>query len=187
MSSNITLPPGWMQIRDEASGRFYYCNPQTRETRWDPPSGVTTGAPAAATDASFSQHHQQHPPQSFATTSSESASYAHNSQGYQSASSLQGLLIPRVRGVFDQVASLPDQSRDTDLEMTGISVGELSDLCYLQNTNGNAEGEPYYTPINPYTMSMKAKRPQIEQGRLDIRLAELKNKLVQFGGSPPKF
>jgi len=48
-----SLPPGWEQITDPASGRPYFCNRATGETSWTPP-----GAPApsirARTTAPFS-------------------------------------------------------------------------------------------------------------------------------------
>lgn len=35
--SSSSLPPGWVAIMDPATGREYYANVDTRETRWDPP------------------------------------------------------------------------------------------------------------------------------------------------------
>ncbi|CAE7555763.1 ITCH [Symbiodinium natans] len=39
------LPPGWEQVTDPSSGRPYYCNRTTNETRWDPPPAGPTPGP----------------------------------------------------------------------------------------------------------------------------------------------
>lgn len=31
------LPPGWVEATDPSSGKVYYCNPKTRETKWERP------------------------------------------------------------------------------------------------------------------------------------------------------
>ena len=36
------LPPGWVEATDNTTGKIYYCNPQTRETKWERPSMIST-------------------------------------------------------------------------------------------------------------------------------------------------
>ena len=50
------LPPGWVQATDPTSGKTYYCNPQTRETKWERPTVVTN------TSMMPQQQQQQQPP-----------------------------------------------------------------------------------------------------------------------------
>eukprot|EP00931_Biecheleriopsis_adriatica_P064796 TRINITY_DN3948_c1_g1_i4.p1 TRINITY_DN3948_c1_g1~~TRINITY_DN3948_c1_g1_i4.p1 ORF type:complete len:356 (-),score=66.25 TRINITY_DN3948_c1_g1_i4:555-1622(-) len=43
-----SLPPGWEQLTDPASGKPYWCNRSTGESSWTPPAGAPAGAPAPA-------------------------------------------------------------------------------------------------------------------------------------------
>lgn len=36
------LPPGWEAAKDPSSGKVYFCNPQTRETKWERPICITS-------------------------------------------------------------------------------------------------------------------------------------------------
>jgi hypothetical protein len=36
------LPPGWLEATDNTTGKIYYCNPKTRETKWERPSTIST-------------------------------------------------------------------------------------------------------------------------------------------------
>jgi hypothetical protein len=38
----LVLPKGWERIVDPASGRAYYCNRSTQQSRWDPPPMVSS-------------------------------------------------------------------------------------------------------------------------------------------------
>ena len=42
---SLSLPPGWIEEKDMATGRHYYCNPSLSITQWERPAGE---APAAA-------------------------------------------------------------------------------------------------------------------------------------------
>lgn len=47
-NGNQALPPGWVEATDPSSGKVYYCNPQTRETKWERPAISNTSANALA-------------------------------------------------------------------------------------------------------------------------------------------
>ena len=42
------LPRGWVESTDPSSGKIYYCNPQTRETKWERPTVFITNTNALA-------------------------------------------------------------------------------------------------------------------------------------------
>ena len=48
--SSSRLPEGWTSAKDSVSGREYFVNLQTKETRWDFPPSQASSAPAAALD-----------------------------------------------------------------------------------------------------------------------------------------
>ena len=53
------LPPGWVEATDPSSGKVYYCNPHTRETKWERPTVLTTSttvAPIVVTGNPSSHH-----------------------------------------------------------------------------------------------------------------------------------
>mmetsp|Transcript_38380 Transcript_38380/g.79799 ORF Transcript_38380/g.79799 Transcript_38380/m.79799 type:complete len:149 (+) Transcript_38380:170-616(+) len=41
----LSLPIGWIQVTDAQSGRVYFANPSSGETRWDPPPTSITSTP----------------------------------------------------------------------------------------------------------------------------------------------
>lgn len=87
-------------------------------------------------------------------------------------------------------------------ELENLSVGSIADLCniakdqdsqssYLANVNGGdfalcnsnqpeSENFSYYAPIQPQAMPATSQPPQIEAGRVDIRLQQLNRQLGQI-------
>lgn len=157
------LPPGWIQANDPQTGRIYYCNPTTKETQWDPPS-TSTRVPTPPAPSST---------RSVASSSKSNTPHAHHHN------SNPDLLVPLVRNLFDQVAAFPEQTAATDLELNGISPGQIADLCHMKQADTHGANEAY-TPLNPYTMSVLRRPPETEQARLDVRLYELREKLNQL-------
>ena len=39
--SILPLPPGWMQLLDQSSGRPYFVNQVTGQTQWESPAGIS--------------------------------------------------------------------------------------------------------------------------------------------------
>lgn len=203
----VILPPGWMQATDPASGRIYYCNPTTKETRWDPP-WAPIPAPSLPLPSQVPLQQvpvQQVPvqpavlplqpavpavpaPSSVAASIHSSSSTHRSSSGegindHSSSSShhRSGLIVPVVRSLFDKVASLPDPALALDLELDGLTAGQIADLCHIQQADTHGSNQAYL-PLNPYKMPVLAKRPEVEHARLDVRIVELKEKLQRYGG-----
>ena len=108
------------------------------------------------------------------------------------------MLIPNIRSIFDQIAAFPNQSARTDLELNGVTAGQVADLCKMQQAarmdrqqqlpptpDGGTTDEAYYKPINVYTLSVLTKLPDAEEARMATRLYDLKKTLQKFGGMPP--
>ncbi|CAB9520060.1 domain protein [Seminavis robusta] len=93
-----------------------------------------------------------------------------------SALASSGLLVPAARAIVD---SDQDVNTRKDIELYGITAGQLADLCAIQKeemSERQIEFKPY-TPITPYAISNTARRPPMEPGRLEIRLHSLYNQL----------
>lgn len=197
-NNNNNLPTGWMQADDPASGRIYYCNPTSKETRWDPPNGpipipapplplevqpipeVPAPASVAASIHSSSNHSSSTHAPSTLDKGSDRGTNAH-STSRQSSSYSPDLIVPVVRSLFDKVALLPDPALALDLELDGLTAGEIADLCHIQQADTHGSNQAYL-PLNPYKMPVLAKRPEVEHARLDVRIVELKEKLQRYGG-----
>jgi hypothetical protein len=205
-NNNNNLPPGWMQATDPASGRIYYCNPTSKETRWDPPSApIPIPAPplplpvplqlqpvpvvpdpcsvAASVHSSSTHSSSTHAPSSLGKGSGRGTN-AHSTSQQSSSYSPDlspDLIVPVVRSLFDKVASLPDPALALDLELDGLTAGEIADLCHIQQADTHGSNQAYL-PLNPYKMPILAKRPEVEHARLDVRIVELKEKLQRYGG-----
>jgi hypothetical protein len=200
---SVILPHGWMQATDPASGRIYYCNPTSKETRWDPPPFASIQTPplplevpssqyqsvpvipapasvgAASIHSCFSSSHS-HSHHSSADETGEGTN-AHSTSQLSSSQHPEGLIVPVVRSLFDKVASLPNPAMALDLELDGLTAGEIADLCHIQQADTHGSNQAYL-PLNPYTMPVSAKRPEVEHARLDVRIVELKEKLQRYGG-----
>jgi hypothetical protein len=89
--------------------------------------------------------------------------------------------------MLDKPASFPDESTALDLELNSVTPGQIADLCHIQQRimKGSGGGENVsYAPLNPYTqpMSSASQSNLGEDGRLDVRVFALKEKLEKFGG-----
>jgi len=54
-----SLPPGWVEATDPSSGKVYYCNQQTRETKWERPTMPMINSNKIAPQQSRDQTPQQ--------------------------------------------------------------------------------------------------------------------------------
>ena len=79
------LPPGWVEAKDPSSGNVYYCNPQTRETRWERPvfSSLTP-----STTPPVETHSNRSTPKSLVTDPTKD--YGHRNRDAASRSSYGG-------------------------------------------------------------------------------------------------
>lgn len=110
-----------------------------------------------------------------------------------------GGLVPTARALIDAeytertVREVRDpNAKPPPLELEGLTAGALADLSNVTKDSmrgmgeggaglgggidSGAETEPY-APLEPYKLPVMAKAPQIEAGRVEIRLMALYDKL----------
>lgn len=180
------LPTGWIEAIDPSSGQKYYANPETGESSWRFPSAVpaTKAQPAGISmggrfvpakppsgDHGFVPDNTKDPKQSNVTTATETIN------AVKSLAS-NGLLIAAARTLSD--AQERDNDNASDLELYSLSAGQIADLARIQQ-QGKEDGtfEPY-VPIYPYALPETEKGAPMEEGRLDIRVHSLYDKLKKL-------
>jgi hypothetical protein len=164
--ASSALPPDWKEITDPASGNLYYANLVTGETSWNPPP-----SPPIEQD-----HQEQLPSTTTATTTIATTSSV-------PATSVGGLLllVPTVRTMIE-AEQYHQRSVVPSIELSGLSAGQIADLCILQQqryqTDYDQELDPY-TPIQPFKMDERERRPPMESARLEVRMHALYEQLRQ--------
>ena len=207
MTQTPPLPQGWESAFDPLSGRQYYCNRTSGETSWTPP-GQTFNLPshnpndATTLQTGVKMHtSQQHFTNRIVETKTQSLTQAVNATS--TSTSTYG--VPSF-GIVSSVRTMLEQemfrNKTNNLELEGLSVGSIADLCniakdqdlqssFAANMNGGDfalcnlnQPEPenfgYYAPIQPQAMPATSQPPQIEAGRVDIRLQQLNRQLGQI-------
>ena len=206
-NQRLPLPPGWVQATDPNSGRIYYANPLTKETRWDPPpppptpklSSSIIDAPSSAGGSGGSGSGGQHSFGSHGRSNILTGNPLYSAVD-NAAYDNPAQLVAMTRNMLDKAAAFPEQTINSDLELHSITPGQIADLCQLQQQqqqqssaaaafSGDKNNEQIvaYTPINPYRITTTSKTQITEKARLDVRARSLKEKLVQFGGRKPDF
>ena len=189
------FPPGWEAAIDPQSGRKYFANRSTQETRWDPPTSlngpfsssvsaanlVSTRSSSTHKSGGSGSHQSSH---GRSDSSSTRANKMHSAPKRNVAFDDPRQLIPMTRSMLDQAAAFTSESISTDLELHSITPGQIADLYHIQYL-GEACGENIaYTPLNPYQMSLTGVREEMEESRLDARIAALMAKLKKFEPKP---
>jgi hypothetical protein len=78
------------------------------------------------------------------------------------------------RGVEESGTTTPSEARQQK-ELSAITAGELSDLCYLlKSTRKSAVA---YEPMNPFMVDSQLQAPQCDPRRVEARLMALYEQL----------
>lgn len=181
MSSHIFLPIGWVEATDPKSGRKYYANPTTRETRWDPPPLVSSSAAPSTTAApsALSKAHSGSGGSSGATSRGlgQSGNKLYTAPTVNTALAHPSTLVPVARAMLDKAGAFPDETVASDVELNSITAGQIADLCRIQHKTVECGERVAYTPLNPFRMSAHSHLGGTEEGRLDVRLSALRREL----------
>ena len=190
----MVLPPGWEEAIDPSSGRKYYANRSTQETRWDPPPPISpvvasTSPPAQASlsksKSSRSPSIEQSKGSSTGDGSGTSKSNPKPNKFYSApetnvATSDPGQLVSMTRRMLEKSAAFPDQTEAVDLELHSVTPGQIADLCKLQRESVSMRGSETYTPLNPYRLSTTKEVRQANDNRMDMRVKALHEKLKDY-------
>jgi hypothetical protein len=199
VNNSLNLPPGWVQAHDPISGRLYYANVSTNESRWDPPPPPPPSAPTKVENAPYTASAAVSgiiPSSTIISTNnilSTSLSSTNPSSMLPVPNVLSMLLVENQRRrLLEQKQPKPDSSGDLsildipieEVELPSLSAGMLADVCRIQqelqdNDNGNEELY-YYKPLDVNKMPMMSKPTQIESGRVDVRISNLMQELQKL-------
>jgi len=201
----IILPHGWAQVRDPVSGRIYYANAQTNESRWDPPplpppppppvfanvvSNVSLSFSASAPEISSSTN--QAPVTSDILATQQLQQLNSNFLVPATISLLQ--VETQRKKLLQQLHVMGNNSSTTggyipttpEVELPSLSAGQLADLCRIQKELAAASSsgdlpsnnnDCYYKPLDVANMPLMSKPTHIESGRADVRIQNLMNEL----------
>ena len=197
------LPPGWVEATDPKSGRRYFANPSTRETRWELLPRVSTSVVWNSGSRERSEQQRSNSGSrgrsgkrersgsgsrgvSSRTTRSTSLGQAGNklytAPDVNEAIKTPSKLVRVARSMLDKSAAFPAESVASDVELNSLTVGQIADLCRIQHETDTCGDNLAYTPLNPYRMSGHGPFRSKEEGRLDVRLFALNEKLAKYQG-----
>lgn len=196
------LPPGWVEAKDPASGKIYFCNPQTRETKWERPTSTISTELTARSKIEGNRNSYQ----------SRS-----NSTGHQGVSddpvmnvntntdrgSNQSMPSSKMATATDAAKNMNMDGQNADdqhfNELQSLSAGQIAHLIKLQQRQQSAQqfdppkdrqvemnNKPLqdsskYVPIHLSLMSSLSATERTEPGRLDVRMYALREELKRFG------
>jgi len=181
------LPPGWVEAKDPSSGKVYFCNPQTRETRWERPVSTNSTPSTAQLGFPDSKNVYGIPNSNVQDVHSDTRLNLSKSTSTQ---------IPSVKEVKSNNC---DTQCDFD-ELRSLTVGQIAHLAKLQQRSKKALDEieaevsnnlpsngindkTNYVPLELSSMSSLSVAERVEPGRLDVRIYSLREELKKFGYS----
>ena len=88
-------------------------------------------------------------------------------------------VVAQAQSLLRQLEKPPQDLSPQQLEVEGISPGQIVDLSLIQQERGQETAS--YQPIEPNKLFATAERPQQETSRLDSRLHALYQELERIG------
>jgi len=155
-TNQAQLPPGWIQTWDPSSGRYYYANLSTGESRWDPPSVILPPPPPPPPS----------PLPQFVPVNVLSQTQATATAPEQ----------PSNECVVSQACKAIQNPQDGEDEYSELSAGIIADLCIIQRQQNS---DSYYTPLDVIKMQPNAAHQPLRneniQNEVDKLLTDLKS------------
>ena len=201
------LPPGWVEATDNTTGKIYYCNPQTRETKWERPSTISTTPRGPEMIENYTMTTTTIPaiamPVATGVNNAIQASNNHNqtcnnnNNNNNTSANVNGSNAAHINNKNNN--NREDNSNDNFDELRSMTTGQIARLCKVQQRQAKEHEEQKQqqpkkevsttttTPSNPYipinlsTMSWLSVAERAEPGRLDVRMHSLREELNKFG------
>jgi hypothetical protein len=162
----------WTTALDPSTGRTYYANLTTGESRWTPP-------PPDFVEARQDAHPTNQ------TWSTDQLSFGNgvppHIQFNQQTSLGAGPVSPAEsenQDIGTQSQFQPNTNDIVNSELTMITTGKIADVCYIRQQQQEGSAFVPYCPINSAELS--ATRPPQEVGRLHTRLHALHEQLKRL-------
>ena len=155
-TTQSTLPPGWQQLVDPASGRPYYVNQGTGQSQWDPPALVVqptvSQVPQSVVPSATTISHTQSPGAAiYGKTASATPTGLGNQSAYAGASGATAAgssgFIPQRAGMVPSVLPVPQGAaaavaQSTVYGGTSQSIGAVASPQSIGYVSQQSAGHP---------------------------------------------
>ena len=185
------LPPGWVEALDQSSGKIYYCNPQTRETKWEHPGSIPSIPSTSSTKRAQSNGYND----AYGNVSNDKGEHSNGHSGiFMNTNIAHRQSNQKISPSLVAMTTLPNNDSDkVDFDELGsLTGGQIAHFIKLQQRQ-ECEIEKIeidikakkkastYVPLHISSFSSISTTERTEPGRLDVRMYALRGELKKFG------
>mmetsp|Transcript_26578 Transcript_26578/g.62446 ORF Transcript_26578/g.62446 Transcript_26578/m.62446 type:complete len:333 (+) Transcript_26578:56-1054(+) len=182
------LPPGWVEAVDQSSGKSYFCNPQTRETRWEHPASIPSATSVMrAENNGYKDSYGNIIHNKGEHSNSYSGTFISTNITHQQSDQS---ISPSVTTTTTGRNNYSDDANFDELgSMRGGQIAHLIKVqqrqeCEMKMNEVEAQKNKHpstYVPLHISLISSISTTERTEPGRLDVRMYALRGELKKFG------